>query len=371
MWNLILVLHRWVALITGAFVMLIALSGCLISVEGPIDRAFHPALYRVPPAAGRTALPPDSLVAVVTRTLAAGGAGQADSTGTTVITVLVFPEAEDRPAVLVDDRGRDIFVNPYSGAVLGTRTPQEGRASFVRRVRDMHERLMAGKAGNLVVGAITLAMLVVVLFGVVLWWRDKLWRVRMGASWKRIVFDLHHLLGIAASLVLVIILASALMMHYAVLGRLVGRLDGGPPPAPTPQSVAPAGTPTISIAAALTTADKTLPGARVMNIGFPPDSSAPIQVALRFPEDHTPAGRSRLALDRYTGAVLMVSNARTAPLGTRINNLRRSLHTGDVFGTPTDVLWFLAALILAGQALSGFLMWWNGRGARKAAAGRR
>jgi uncharacterized iron-regulated membrane protein len=369
--NLILVVHRWVALITGAFVMLIALSGCLISVEGPIDRALHPALYRVSPAGGRTALPPDSLVAVVSRTLAAEAAGQTVSAGGTVITGLVFPEAENRPAIMVDDGGRDIFVDPYSGAVLGIRTPQEDRASVLRRVRDMHERLMAGKAGNAVVGAITLATLLVVLLGVVLWWREKLWRVRTGASWKRIVFDLHHLLGIAASLVLVIILASALMMHYAVLGRLVGHLDGGPPPVPTPQSVASFGTKTISIAAALHTADETLPGARVMNIGFPPDSSAPIQVALRFPEDHTPAGRSRLTLDRYTGAVLMVANTRTAPLGTRINNLRRSLHTGDVFGTTTDVVWFLAALVLAGQALSGFLMWWNGRGARKAAAGRR
>jgi uncharacterized iron-regulated membrane protein len=369
--NLILVLHRWVALLTGAFVVLIALSGCIISIEGPIDRAFHPALYRVPQAAGRSALPPDSLVAVVSRALAAGGAGSADSAGVTVIAGFNFPEAEGRPAVLVDARGPEIFVDPYSGAVLGTRTLQEKRASFIGLVGKMHGNLMAGKAGNAVVGAITFATLLVVLVGVVLWWRDKVWRLRMGASWKRMVFDLHHLLGIAASLVLVIMLGSGLMMHYGRLGRLVASLDNGPPPVPAPQSVAPTGTRTISIAAALHAADETLPGARVMNIDFPPDSSKPIKVALRFPEDHTPAGRSRLVLDRYSGSVLMVSNTRAAPLGTRINNLRRSLHTGDVFGTPTDVLWFLAALALAGQALSGFLMWWNRRGAGRAAAGRR
>ena len=87
---------------------------------------------------------------------------------------------------------------------------------------------------------------------------------------------------------------------------------------------------------------------------------------MRFPEDHTPGGRSRVYVDRYTGAVLGVENMRRAQLGTQIGNRIRSIHTGDVFGRPTEVVWLLATLALVGQAVTGLLMWWNARPARAA-----
>ena len=91
---------------------------------------------------------------------------------------------------------------------------------------------------------------------------------------------------------------------------------------------------------------------------------------MRFPEDRTPGGRSRVSVDRFRGTVLVAQSTRDAQTGTAINNLMRSLHTGDVLGKPTEVVWLLAALVLAGQLVTGFLMWWNGRAARAALARR-
>ena len=91
----------------------------------------------------------------------------------------------------------------------------------------------------------------------------------------------------------------------------------------------------------------------------------PVTVAMRFPEDHTPGGRIRVFLDRYSGAVLGVQSTREAPLGTRIDNLKRSLHTGDVLGRPTEIMWLLATLVLVSQVVTGALMWWNARGGRR------
>jgi uncharacterized iron-regulated membrane protein len=42
-------------------------------------------------------------------------------------------------------------------------------------------------------------------------------------------------------------------------------------------------------------------------------------------------------------------------------DIKRSLHTGDISGVPTQVLWMLGALILAMQAVTGVLMWWNAK----------
>src|SRR5438067_5980773 len=47
----------------------------------------------------------------------------------------------------------------------------------------------------------------------------------------------------------------------------------------------------------------------------------------------------RSHVDQFSGAVLLVENRRTAPLGTRILNLKRSAHTGDIFGAATQAVY--------------------------------
>jgi uncharacterized iron-regulated membrane protein len=107
-----------------------------------------------------------------------------------------------------------------------------------------------------------------------------------------------------------------------------------------------------------------IPDATISNMQFQP--SGLVRVQMKHPEDHTPAGRSSLFIDRYQGTVLRVLDTRTAEPGTRLMNLQRSLHTGDVFGLPTQIIWLLSVLVLASQGLTGVLMWWNGRRARRA-----
>ena len=71
-------------------------------------------------------------------------------------------------------------------------------------------------------------------------------------------------------------------------------------------------------------------------------------------------------IDKYRGDVLLATSTRTAPLGQHLINIKRSLHTGDIFGFPTQVLWALASVMLAMQAVTGVLMWLNARPARRA-----
>ena len=113
-----------------------------------------------------------------------------------------------------------------------------------------------------------------------------------------------------------------------------------------------------------------LPWSALGSIGVSADARRPISIGRRLPEDHSPGGRSKIYVDRWTGAVLLVRSTRQLGLGTRINNAQRPLHTGEIFGTPSLVIWFAASLVMAVQAVTGFLMWWNNRPARKAAAAR-
>jgi uncharacterized iron-regulated membrane protein len=230
---------------------------------------------------------------------------------------------------------------------------------------------MAGQAGREIVGVITIVSLLLVLSGVVLWWPDKIWRIRWAASWKRVVFDTHHALGVLAAIVLIVVTASGLFIHYQTLNRLMFRLDQAPPRRPPHQPAPPTpGAPAITADSAYRVATGVLPGARVMFLQLPPEADGAFIAAMRFPEDRTPAGRSRVFLDRFTGAPLLVTSTRQAQLGTRLGNAVRSVHTGDLLGKPTEAIWFIAVLVLASQVVSGVTMWWNGRAARRAQAQR-
>ena len=347
-----IVFHRWAALAGLVFILLLGITGSALVFEGAMDRGLHPELWRVH-ATGRR-LPLDTLIAH-----ARAAVPGPPPTGVTL-------SPGDDAADVVQAGSNQIFVDPYTGHVLGHRTLAEWNNTLPRRLHVLHVTLMSGKIGGEIMAVATLVSLVLVLSGVYLWWRDKSWRVRWSASWKRVVFDLHHQLGIVAALVLVLITTSALVMHYQTLNDLVYRLDRSPPDEVLDQLASASPSASISVDSLQAVALHALSGARVMFLTLSPKRDDPFVAAMRYPEDHTPGGRSRVYVDRYTGAVLGVASTRRAQAGTRIGNQLRSIHTGDWFGKPTEVVWLIAAIALIGQAITGLLMWWNGRRSRAA-----
>jgi uncharacterized iron-regulated membrane protein len=179
-----------------------------------------------------------------------------------------------------------------------------------------------------------------------------------------VLFDLHHALGIGAAAIILVITISGMAIHYETLNRWMYALDRTPAPRPPVQPPPPARARPISADAVYSLATAALPGARVMFLTLSPKGDQPFVAAMRFPEDHTPGGRSRVFVDRYSGAVLLATSTRQAQPGTRLGNAIRSVHTGDLFGKPTEMIWLAAVIVLATQGITGVTMWWNGRAAR-------
>jgi uncharacterized iron-regulated membrane protein len=112
----------------------------------------------------------------------------------------------------------------------------------------------------------------------------------------------------------------------------------------------------------LVAARATLPGAEIDSLSAHPGE--PVDVRMKFPEDRTPVGRSRVWLDPYTGTVLNVWSTRSAPMGYKINRMWiREIHSGDIFGWPTRMLACIVSLILPVLTITGTLIWWQ-RGRR-------
>ena len=115
-------------------------------------------------------------------------------------------------------------------------------------------------------------------------------------------------------------------------------------------------TPDQAVAAARTA----LPGAVPIGVNVPGPTGV-YRVALRFPEDLTPGGRSRVFVDPFGGAVLQAESSRTTAAGTRLVNANRAIHTGDIFGLPSKAVMSFASLMAALQVFSGLTLWWKRR----------
>jgi uncharacterized iron-regulated membrane protein len=344
--ELMLKVHRWMGLIAGIVILVIAVTGCVLIFENDIDRAANASVMKVTPGAEK--VPLQQVLQNVRAAYPSETVGG-----------MSFPQHANH-ALLVSLKGTTLGVDPYTGHVLGTIDRGKG---FARWVHMLHTRFLAGRPGELIVGGFTVVTLLMAISGVYLWWPRQIWTVKASArSWRRMNFDLHNVLGWYSAVLLVFMTVSGVMIAYEKeLDPLVEKLNGGVPaakPAPVASTVIPGAAP-ITLDEAYRAAQAAVPGAFISNINVPAPGKAVYRMSVKFPEDRTPAGRSRVAIDQYSGATLDIVSTRTQPLGTKILNLKRSIHTGDVFGWPSQALAFLVSLALAGQVVTGILIWWK------------
>ncbi len=350
--------HLWVGLTIALPLIVVALSGAVLVFEDPLDRALNPALSYVTP--GDRTMPLDEIVSRVKA--AYPGA---------LLSSFSFPE-QTHLALQIGASTRPqgsftITVNQYTGQILGTRSAADREAGLARRIHLLHTRLFAGQIGEWIVGLITALTLFMAIAGLVLWWPRKIVSVKRGASGWRINFDLHNVFGFYASAVFLFIALTGIMISFgAWTDPLFMRLNETTVPPLARESTAVAGATPIGADALASAAHAALPGAFLKGIGIPNGGKGVVVALMKFPEDRTPGGRSRVVLDQYSGQPLTVLNTRTAPTGTRLINLKRSAHTGDIFGAATRVLYFVTCLMLAGQVVTGFLIWWKRRSSRPA-----
>ena len=197
--------------------------------------------------------------------------------------------------------------------------------------------------------------------GIVLWWRRKVLAPNWRKPLKKLNFDLHQALGIYSSFFLMIFSVTALVIHWEGQATFIAdRLTHSPeaPPYPPAQQPVPGAIP-LNPDRLLSIAERSVLGAQATMMQL---AGSPIRIAMKYPEDGTPAGRTNVFLDPYTGKVVYLLSSRTGPLGFRIVKLwNREIHTGDIGGLPTRILACAISLSLPLLAFTGPLIWWNRR----------
>jgi len=339
-------LHLYLALVAGVFILILGVTGSIMAFEPEIDHLLHRNLWHVTPQ-GR----PLSL-AEITAAVNKAFPGEPIALYTTWSDPsLSYQVALKRGAV---------FVNPYTGAIIGVRAPGP---DFLAYVHQLHLRLtprpLPGDAGKKIMSVAGVIILFLSISGLYLWWPLKRIRIQPGAKGRRFWFDWHNTIGILSLVFLLILSFTGVMIGFdEATVPLMYKISGSKPLENPKIPPAPPGAKPIGVDRAMQIAAAALPGATPFMINVPPPKGAYL-VRTHFPEDLTPGGRSRVLVDQYTGNVLLTEGSRTAPAGSRMVILNRAIHTGDIYGIPTKALFSLMSLALAAQFVTGIAMWWK------------
>ncbi|CAE6722462.1 PepSY-associated TM helix domain-containing protein [Paraburkholderia aspalathi] len=407
--------HFYAGLFVMPFLVVLAITGTLYCFQPQIEPLLYPHRLIVEPQA-TPRLTEDALLAK------ARAAMPTDARAVTAPIASAPDRSTEFIFRLADGEKQSVYLNPYTGEVLGTLSVER---RFMQVDRMLHRKLLLGKPGELLMELAACWTLVMIGTGIALWWpRGKTtaraalvprFSLQGRALWK----NLHAVMGIWLALGALIFVLSGLpwtgswgkqfkaLATAANLGAPPGSWGGLPlrsvlpgargetqaahgadqanmdsmpgmvmddlPLPLTPWAVGNTPVPQSADAHAA----QALPLGRIVALvaslgvqsGYGivlPSSATGVYTVSYFPAD--PKDERTLYIDQYSGTVL--KDIRYGDYGavSKAVSYGTSLHMGRYFGVANQILCAAISLGLAGMAVTGCVMWWKRRPQRSLGA---
>jgi uncharacterized iron-regulated membrane protein len=257
---------------------------------------------------------------------------------------------------------RIYYVNPYTGALLGSRVMEQ---EFFHRVLDLHRSLCAGMTGRLCVELATSWGIVLLLTGVYLWWprsrgQAGVWWPRLRAKRYLVLRDLHSVFGMNFAVFSGIVLATGLFVSVVwgtgftwVSQRMEQSLfeffaHAQSPPTGEITSD-PAYDPVVQTALAHSNPGDNL----YFQLAEQPEQAHKVYV-IHDSDTNTVRG---LDIDQYTGRLVSSTPTEKLEPMVRLLALMVSLHQGKTFGLPSKIAALATCLVLMALSVTGVWMW--------------
>ncbi len=350
--------HLWMGLTLGALFALLGVTGSALVFYPEIDALLHPEVRAQPSAAPDW----DRALAAVRRTYP-------DKTGPWRFEVTntggAIPARYYNPP---ETAGRDfapmlVWLAPDGSRILRRDYWGDTAMTFLY---DLHYRLLMGTTGAVLLGIAGMALLVLLITGLAVWWPKgplaKALRYKRGAPPLRRGRDQHKLAGLGGLILLLLLTGTGVMLELpkesdAVLSAVTGPPDTLPAPASTRWEGRP-----IPVSAAMKAAGQALPKARLAWIEVPSPGDGTFRLRMQQPGD--PSRRfphSFVWVDQYSGRVLAVYDRDTAGRLSILNSWVHPLHDGSFAGLASRLLTVIAGLVPLILFYTGTAHWWRRR----------
>ena len=382
--------HFYAGLFVAPFMILLALTGIIYLFKPQLDPLMYDHLINVQP--GHHTLSADEQLKLVQAVYPQAHISQ--------YLPPINPERSAQFVLHNSGRELNVFINPYSGTVLGQ---QDAKLNLQAVARALHGELMIGTLGDRLIELAAGWGIVLVVSGMYLWWprgqsaNGILWP-RFSRRGRVLWRDLHAVTGFWGAALLLFMLISG-MTWTGFWGKQYADLWNQFPAAmwnnvpqsdveartlntaarqtvpwamentPMPVSGAHAehmshgahssgpAAPGVSLQQVYETATarKVEPG---YSITLPTTAEGVFTIAV-FADD--PRNDTTLHVDQYTGEVL--ADVRWQHYGNvaRATEMSAMLHEGKLFGSPNQIAILLVCLMILLSSVSGLVMWWKRR----------
>ncbi|MCG5493322.1 MULTISPECIES: PepSY domain-containing protein, partial [Ectothiorhodospira] len=372
-------LHWFMGITVGVVLIILGVTGGMLTFEREIIRAINSDVLRVEPLDTQR-LSPEALLRQAQEVLPERqiNALRLSSDPRDAATVNV---AGDGPQAR---RGVNHYFNPYTGELIGAEL--KGQA-FFRTLQRLHRWLLMGDVGKQITGAATIMLMILVLSGIYLRW-PRSWKALAGwftfsfrRSGRGFVSSMHGVVGTWVLPLYLLAALTGLYWSYDWYRAGLHELSGVPMPV---RQAPPQRTQEGDTGGR---AGEEAPGDRLDQVNaiwqtF--EQVAPLgysTATLRLPQpggdyqfmyfDPRPAHErawNRLTLAAGTGDVQNHVRYADRPLNEKLMSSMLPLHSGSFFGMPGRIAMMVASLIMPLFAITGLVLYIDRR--RKAQVAR-
>ena len=367
-------LHLWVSIPFGIVITITCFTGAILVFESDITEWCNRGMTTVEPK--EKPLPVKQLMSKVESQL---------DDGVTITGVTIPDDPSQAYKVNLSKPHRAaVYIDQYTGNVKG----KYERPAFFDTVRKLHRWLMIPSPkgsgthwGKMIVGASTLAFLVILITGIVIWWprNRKMLRNRLQINTqkgkRRFWHDLHVAGGIYAVIFLIAMAATGLTWSYewyrngvySMLGAETTQTGGNSTrksDATTQATVqADAATQATAIATdayyEVDNWQKALEAATARSSDYRTMTISAGTITVEKSGLGNQGANDKFTFNEKNGEITSYEPYSKSSRRSKVSGWIRTIHVGTWGGWITKILYFLAALLGATLPVTGYYLWFK------------
>ena len=364
-------LHWFVGITAGTILILIGLTGSILSFREELLDFLNPGVRNIAVQDAPVLTPPQ--IAAAAKVL---------HPEARIASIIIYSEPGSTARVGLapakgETRGEAIFLNPYTGALL----PPLHYDEVFEWVDSLHRHLLLPRdAGRIALGILALCLLGLSLSGLYLRWPRRVgdWRAWLKLDFRlkgrSFLWGLHSVVGTWVMLGYVIFTLTGIYWSFDVVRSTVdgwlgvSRVVREAPAPRLPKGVKP---PPVDLAASWATFEGAAPNWRMAFLRIPERATAPLQIVWTAKDAPHVRARGRMSINQQTGAMLKNEPYAQMTVGGQAQASFYALHVGSFFGMPGRIVMFLCSLALPGFAITGWMLYLNRRKQKRSAAAER
>lgn len=353
-------LHLWLGLVTGIVVVIVSITGAVLTFEEELRLLFQP--YQTVEDTGKPFLPPSALAAAAKQQYKIAGVSAVIYRGRTRSAVV--PWYGDRKNFLVN------YLDPYTGKPLYS---QPLNSDFFRIMIEGHYQLwLPRNIGQPIVCYSTLIFVITLLTGLVLWWPKK-WNpstkrqsfyIKTKGTLKRLNYDLHNVLGFYALLIAMVLGLTGMVFGIQWFSKSVYWAASG---GATKAFERASSDTTLTAQSAIPDEDllferlqknKVDMAHQTITFGYPFGKAGAWSVAINPSTNGLRYKEQRSSFEQHSVKLLKAEPTFAAANGgEKMSRLNYDLHVGSIGGITTKIIAFLVCVISASLPVTGFIVW--------------